>query len=127
MAHSINAPLRQIKSELDAPNPSPRGTGFQPVNSSVRSVGSPCPTTTCGTDSAPRFAIGLQPVIQGSSYGPMVHLRLLSTPPRGDAVTFSFRPESACLKGTCTPLIQYTFRRTRAGRKPAANVGRFST
>ena len=48
-----------------------------------------------------------------SSYGPMVHLQLLSTPPHGDAVTFSFRPESACLKGTCTPRIEYTCRRTR--------------
>jgi hypothetical protein len=42
----------------------------------------------------------------------MVHLRLLSTPPRSDAVTFDYRPESACLEGTYTPLIQYTFRRT---------------
>ncbi len=48
------------------------------------------------------------------SYGPMVHLRLLPTPPRGDAVTFSYRPESAGLEGTRTPLIEYTFRRTRA-------------
>ena len=48
------------------------------------------------------------------SYGPMVHLRLLSTPPRGDAVTLSYRPENAGLEGTCTPLIEYTLRRTRA-------------
>ncbi len=45
----------------------------------------------------------------------MIHLRLLSTPPHSDAVTFSYRPESACLEGTCTPLIEYTFRRTRSG------------
>lgn len=44
----------------------------------------------------------------------MVHLRLLSTPPRGDAVTFSYRPESAGLEGTHTPLIEYTLRRTGA-------------
>ncbi len=44
----------------------------------------------------------------------MIHLRLLSTPPRGDAVTFGYRPESTCLEGTCTPLIEYTLRRTRA-------------
>jgi len=44
----------------------------------------------------------------------MVHLRLLSTSPRGDAVTFSYRPESAGLEGTCTPLIEYTLRRTGA-------------
>lgn len=42
----------------------------------------------------------------------MVHLRLLSTPPRGDAVTLSYRPENAGLEGTCTPLIEYTLRRT---------------
>ena len=30
---------------------------------------------------------------RSSSYGPMVHLRLLSTPPRGDAVTVSYGPE----------------------------------
>jgi hypothetical protein len=45
-------------------------------------------------------------------YGPMVHLQLLSTPPRGDAVTFGFRPESVSLGRTCTSLIEYTLRRT---------------
>ncbi len=48
----------------------------------------------------------------------MIHLRLLSTPPHGDAVTFGYRPESACLEGTSTLLIEYTFRRTSQGRKP---------
>ena len=64
--------------------------------------------------------------LRSSSYGPMIHLRLLSTPPRGDAVTFSYRPESACLEGTSTLLIEYTFRRTRvrpgrtfSGARPA--------
>ena len=42
----------------------------------------------------------------------MVHLQLLSTPPRGDAVTFGYRPESVYLKGTRTPRIGYTLRRT---------------
>jgi hypothetical protein len=56
----------------------------------------------------------------------MIHLRLLSTPPRGDAVTFGYRPESTCLEGTCTPLIEYTLRRTRAGYPPrgAKKAGR---
>jgi hypothetical protein len=47
------------------------------------------------------------------TYGPSVHLRLLSTPSRDDAVTFSYRLESAGLEGTCTPRIVYTLRRTR--------------
>ena len=54
--------------------------------------------------------------LRSSSYGPMIHLRLLSTPPHGDAVTFGYRPESACLEGTSTLLTEYTFRRTSAGR-----------
>jgi len=45
----------------------------------------------------------------------MIHLQLLSTSPRGDAVTFGYRPESACLEGTSTLLIEYTFRRTSVG------------
>ncbi len=52
---------------------------------------------------------------RSSSYGPMVHLRLLSTSPHGDAVTFGYRPESVCLEGTCTPLIECPLGRTRAG------------
>jgi len=46
------------------------------------------------------------------TYGPMVHLRLLSTSPRGDAVTFDYGPESVCPVGTSTPQVEYTFRRT---------------
>jgi len=49
---------------------------------------------------------------RSSSYGPTVHLRLLPTLPRGNAVTFSYRPESVCLKGTFTPQIECTLRRT---------------
>src|SRR5258708_5482682 len=53
----------------------------------------------------------------------MVHLRLLRTPPRGDALSFGFRPENVCLKGTPTPLIRYTLRRTGAGFQPAPENG----
>jgi hypothetical protein len=49
---------------------------------------------------------------RSSSYGPTVHLQLLSTSPRGDAVTFSYRPENVCREGTCTPRIESTLRRT---------------
>src|SRR3972149_7995752 len=48
---------------------------------------------------------------RSSSYGPTVHLRLLPTSPHSDAVTISYRPESACLGMTSTSLIEYTFRR----------------
>jgi hypothetical protein len=74
---------------------------------------------------APLHGSGFRPSIAGSpqrpaesrssSCGPTVHLRLLSTPPRGDAVTFSYRPENVCLKRTYTSLIEYTLRRTIAG------------
>src|SRR2546428_7079758 len=47
-----------------------------------------------------------------SSYGLVVHLLLLSTPPLGDAVAFSFRPESVCLKRTSTSLTSRALRRT---------------
>ncbi|MCA9429628.1 MAG: hypothetical protein KC940_03875, partial [Candidatus Omnitrophica bacterium] len=33
-------------------------------------------------------------------------------PPRGDAVTFGYRPESVCLVWTCTTLFEYACRRT---------------
>jgi hypothetical protein len=58
------------------------------------------------------------------SYGPMVHLQLLSTPPRGDAVTFGYRPESVYLKGTRTPRIGYTLRRTSHGFQPVVRGDR---
>jgi len=45
-------------------------------------------------------------------YGPTVHLRLLPTSPRGDAVTFSYKPENLDLEGTRTPQTQYTYHRT---------------
>jgi len=47
-------------------------------------------------------------------FGPILHLQLLSTWPRGHAVTFSYGPENVCPERTCTSLIWYTFRRTNA-------------
>ena len=46
------------------------------------------------------------------SYGWIVHLLLLPTPPHGDAVAFGYRPESVCLERTLTSLIMCAFRRT---------------
>lgn len=48
-----------------------------------------------------------------SSYGLVVHLQLLPTPPHGDAVTFSYRSESDFLKKTCTSLTKHALTRTR--------------
>ncbi|MCA9435695.1 MAG: hypothetical protein KC978_07915 [Candidatus Omnitrophica bacterium] len=50
--------------------------------------------------------------IEFVSYGLVVHLLLLPTPPRGDAVTVGYRPESVCLVWTFTTLIEYACRRT---------------
>lgn len=46
------------------------------------------------------------------SYGLIILLQLLSTPPRGDAVTFRYRPESVYLKRTSTSLTKHTYKRT---------------
>ncbi len=46
------------------------------------------------------------------AYGLLIHLLLLSTSPRGDAVTFGYRPECAYLKRTLTSLAKYAYRRT---------------
>ena len=46
------------------------------------------------------------------SYGLVVLLQLLPTPPRDDAVTFRYRPESAYLKRTHTSRIKQTCKRT---------------
>ena len=48
-------------------------------------------------------------------YGLVLHLLLLFTSPHGDAITVSYRPESVCLKRTCTSPVKHAFRRTRAG------------
>ena len=47
-----------------------------------------------------------------SRFGLVVHLLLLSTWPRGHAVTFGYGPENVCPERTCTSLIQYTLERT---------------
>jgi hypothetical protein len=47
-----------------------------------------------------------------SSYGLVVHLPLLRTPSCDDALTFSYRPESACLTRTPTSLTMHAHRRT---------------
>ena len=49
------------------------------------------------------------------SYGLTARLLLLSTRPRGHAVTFDYRPENVCLEGTYTLLCEYACRRTNAG------------
>ena len=46
--------------------------------------------------------------------GLVAHLLLLSTPPRGDAVTVSYWPESVCQKRTLTSLSEHARRRTRS-------------
>ena len=51
--------------------------------------------------------------------GLVVHLQLLSTLPRGNAVTFSYGPESACPKRTYTSLFQYLSKRTPLPARPA--------
>ena len=50
--------------------------------------------------------------------GLVIHLGLLSTPPRGDAVSFGYRPENVYLKRTCTSLTWHTYRRTSPGCSP---------
>src|SRR5215217_7694295 len=55
---------------------------------------------------------GHQAESSSSSYGPVSRFRLLPTSPHGDAVTFSFRPESVCLKRTCTSLNECACGRT---------------
>ncbi len=53
--------------------------------------------------------------IEFVSYGLVLRLLLLPTPPRGDAVTVNYRPESACLRRTCTSPTMHAHRRTRVG------------
>ena len=49
------------------------------------------------------------------AYGLVVHLQLLPTSPRDDAVTFGYRPESVCLERTLTSLTRLARRRTGSG------------
>ena len=72
----------------------------------------------------PKSRSGLRHIAAGStqkqaessllSYGPAFHLRLLSTPPFGDAVTFDYGPERVYPTGTFTPLTRAPPRRTTA-------------
>ena len=70
-----------------------------------------------------RHCLAGSPVRQAESSslscGLVVHLLLLPTPPRGDAVTVDYRPESVCLKGTSTPPTSHAHRRTRRTLKGA--------
>ncbi len=52
------------------------------------------------------------------SYGLIVHLLLLPTPPHGDAVAVGYRPERAYLKRTSTSLTKRAFRRTEGRGAP---------
>jgi len=53
------------------------------------------------------------PAVSSSlSYGLVVHLPLLRTSPFDDALTFDYRPESACLTRTRTSLSMHARRRT---------------
>ena len=69
---------------------------------------------------------GHQAESRSSSYGPVHDRRLLPTSPRDDAVTLGFRPESVCLKRTCTSLDVCASRRTgrRATRADSSDVRR---
>jgi hypothetical protein len=55
------------------------------------------------------------------SYGWIVRLLLLPTPPHDDAVTVGYRPENVCLKGTCTPLFS-TYNIVCACRRTSAQA-----
>ena len=57
-----------------------------------------------------------------SSYGLLVRLQLLPTPPRGDAVTLSYAWRDYHAAGTCTLLTQRPHGRTTAGLRPALQV-----
>src|SRR6516164_4491369 len=55
-----------------------------------------------------------------SSYGLLVRLQLLPTPPRGDAVTLSYAWRDYHAAGTCTLLTQRPHGRTTAGLRPTS-------
>lgn len=58
--------------------------------------------------------------IEFVSYGLLVHVQLLSTPPHGGAVTFHYGPECACPERTFTSLNHHAHRRTHPGLQPGA-------
>src|SRR3989441_13320738 len=113
----MNTPLAR-----QAGLPDSRARPFQPFH--LQSPGIP-PSSLChatpqrhGCPRGSDFALGMQArqtcpaESSSSSYGLVVHLLLLPTPPPGDAVAFSFRPESVCLKRTFTSLTTRALRRT---------------
>ncbi|HXW69318.1 MAG TPA: hypothetical protein VEJ88_06885, partial [Dissulfurispiraceae bacterium] len=53
--------------------------------------------------------------------GLVLHFPLLPTPPHGDAVTFSYRPESVCLKGDFHPSDHAHSQAHSFRRKPASS------
>ena len=74
-------------------------------------------------DRFPLFAVQASPLVcrltvhrqtesSSCSYGLVVRLLLLPTPPRGDAVALGYGPESVCPEGTFTPLTIAPFGRT---------------
>ncbi len=58
-----------------------------------------------------------------SSYGLIIRLPLLSTWPRGHAVTFDYRPENVCLEGTFTLLYRVRSQAHWHGRLAHASHG----
>jgi hypothetical protein len=60
--------------------------------------------------------------IEFLSYGLVVHLLLLPTPPHGDAVIFGYRPESVYLTGTFTLLTVHTHSRTSPALRGRARL-----
>jgi len=66
-----------------------------------------------------RQARRLHPAVSSSlSYGLVVHLLLLPTSPRDDAVAVGYRSESVYLKRTFTSPTTRAFRRTSPGQRP---------
>ena len=76
-----------------------------PLSSTAFPCGSRLRLWLAGSSSGPA-------VSSSSSYGLVIHLLLLSTTHRCVAVAFGYRPESVCLKRTCTSLTTRAFRRT---------------
>ena len=99
-------------------NRSPRFTrvAFLTIPSPIiRRVLSPLYHATPQLDRFPLFAVQASPLecrltnsrqteSSSCSYGLVVRLLLLPTPPRGDAVAIGYGPESVCPEGTFTPL-----------------------
>src|SRR5215475_795677 len=111
---------------LQHPNILPPPTPCTPVSAlTVLSAAqaTKLPLSLPGTASVLGFAVPSQArqcirpnrVYHFLNYGLVVRFRLLSTPPLGDAVTFSYGQPVLCPTGTFTPLLVRTLRRTRDG------------